>query len=135
MDAVRPAERTNLTDPDPARAASFHMQSEPARVCCGMHYENFFWAMVLMVFIAIGGGAALSGVRDIIHALCACALLALLQGFASHAAARAAGQYADAALLGIAAFMFTLVISVAAMLAARRLLRACRLHGKGPSPR
>lgn len=98
-----------------------------------MHYENVFWAMVLMVFVAIGGGAALSAVRDVIHALCACALLALLQGLASHAAAAAAGPQANATLLGIAAFMFSLVISAAAMLAARRLLRARRPGGNDPS--
>jgi hypothetical protein len=86
-----------------------------------MAYENLFWGMATIVAIAILGGAFFARARRVAATLAGCGMLALANG-AWVLYLTAAGPFADhAAILAVAAILFTLVIGTAAALAMRRV--------------
>ncbi|OZI61954.1 hypothetical protein [Bordetella genomosp. 11] len=87
-----------------------------------MAYESLFWGMATVVAIAILGGALCARASRLGATLTGCAALAVLNG-GGVLFATLTGDFMDQApILAVAAFMFTLVIGVAAALAMRRLL-------------
>lgn len=92
---------------------------EPIR----MHYEYLFWSMAAMVVAALLGGSLCGRLRSVGQALTGVALLAAAVFAAVLVLARSAGLADQAAMLSIAAFMFSLVIGSAAALLTRRILR------------
>lgn len=89
-----------------------------------MHYEYLFWSMAAMVAAALAGGALcgrLQSVKQLVIGLLgwAAAIFAVVLLLA-----RQGGFDELAAMMSIAAFMFSLVIGAAAALLTRRI----RLH-------
>lgn len=92
-----------------------------------MHYEYLFWSMAAMVAAALAGGALCGRLRSVKHlvvgllgwsaAIFAAVLWLAVQG----------GFHELAAMLSIAAFMFSLVIGAAAALLTRRILQRRQL--------
>jgi len=88
-----------------------------------MHYEYLFWSMAAMVAMALVGGSLCGRLRSIGRALAGVAVLAAAVFAVVFAMSRSAGFGDQAAMLSIAAFMFSLVIGSAAALLTRRILR------------
>jgi hypothetical protein len=88
-----------------------------------MQYENLFWGMASVVLIALFGGALCARARKVAASLCGCVLLAVLNCCGVIYFTLAGGLADQAGILAFATFMFTLVISAAATLSTRRLLR------------
>ena len=92
---------------------------EPIR----MHYEYLFWSMAAMVAVALVGGSLCGRLRSVGRALAGVAILAAAIFAAVFTLSRSTGFGDQAAMLSIAAFMFSLVIGSAAALLTRRILR------------
>ncbi len=88
-----------------------------------MQYEYLFWSMAAMVAAALVGGSLCGRLRSVGQALAGVALLAAAVFAAVFVLSRSAGFGDQAAMLSIAAFMFSLVIGSAAALLTRRILR------------
>ena len=91
-----------------------------------MQYEYLFWSMAGMVAVALAGGALCGRLRAVGHTLLGVAGLAAAVFVAVLLLARAGGFSDLAAMLSIAAFMFSLVIGAAASLLTRRILQRRR---------
>lgn len=88
-----------------------------------MGYENLFWGMATVVAIAILGGALCARAGRLGATLAGCAILAVVNGAAALFFTLTSDFADQAPILAVATIMFTLVISAAAALAMRRLLR------------
>lgn len=88
-----------------------------------MHYEYLFWSMAAMVAAALAGGALCGRLSSIRHVLMGVVGLAAAVFVAVLLLARHGGFSDLAAMLSIAAFMFSLVIGAAASLLTRRILQ------------
>ncbi len=88
-----------------------------------MHYEYLFWSMAAVVAAALAGGALCGRLRSLKGTLLGVAVLAAAVFAAVLALARHGGFSDLAAMLSIAAFMFSLVIGAAASLLTRRILQ------------
>ena len=88
-----------------------------------MHYEYLFWSMAAMVAAALAGGALCGRLASVKHLVIG--LLGWSAGIfvAVLLLARQGGFDELAAMLSIAAFMFSLVIGAAAALLTRRILQ------------
>lgn len=85
-----------------------------------MQYEYLFLAMVAVVIGAMGAGVAAGRLRAVAGSLGVCAICALCVGVAAYVVASGQGDE-FAALLAVAAGLFTLVISSSAALMSRRI--------------
>lgn len=88
-----------------------------------MQYEYLFWSMAAMVAAALIGGSLCGRLRSVKHVLMGVAALAAAIFAAVLLLARHGGFSDLAAMLSIAAFMFSLVIGTAAALLTRRILQ------------
>jgi hypothetical protein len=88
-----------------------------------MQYENLFWGMASVVLIALFGGALCARALKLTASLGGCVLLAVVNCSGVIYLTQAGGFADQMGILAFAAFMFTLVISAAATLSTRRLLR------------
>ncbi|WP_241051648.1 hypothetical protein [Achromobacter xylosoxidans] len=88
-----------------------------------MHYEYLFWSMAAMVAAALAGGALCGRLRTPGRVLAGVVVLAAAVCAVVVALSRSAGFGDQAAMLAVAAFMFSLVIGTAAALLTRRILR------------
>lgn len=86
-----------------------------------MHYEYLFWSMAAMVAAALAGGAICGRLRSIKRMVIGLLGLAAAIFAAVLLLAREGGFHELAAMLSIAAFMFSLVIGAAAALLTRRI--------------
>lgn len=87
-----------------------------------MQYEYLFWSMAAMVAAALIGGSLCGRLRSVKHVLMGVVALAAAIFVAVLLLARQGGFSDLAAMLSIAAFMFSLVIGAAASLLTRRIL-------------
>ena len=88
-----------------------------------MQYEYLFWSMAAMVAAALIGGSLCGRLRSVKHVLMGVVAMAATVFVAVLVLARQAGFSELAAMLSIAAFMFSLVIGAAASLLTRRILQ------------
>lgn len=88
-----------------------------------MQYEYLFWSMAAMVAAALIGGSLCGRLRSVKHVLTGVVAMAATVFVAVLLLARQAGFSELAAMLSIAAFMFSLVIGAAASLLTRRILQ------------
>lgn len=88
-----------------------------------MQYEYLFWSMAAMVAAALIGGSLCGRLRSVKHVLMGVVAMAATVFVAVLLLARQAGFSELAAMLSIAAFMFSLVIGAAASLLTRRILQ------------
>ncbi len=88
-----------------------------------MHYEYLFWSMAAMVAAALAGGAVCGRLRSVKHMVIGLLGMAAAIFAAVLLLARHGGFNELAAMLSIAAFMFSLVIGAAAALLTRRILQ------------
>ena len=107
----------------PAGAAYNADASMPPGETVQMHYEYLFWSMAAMVAAALAGGALCGRLSSIRHVLMGVVGLAAAVFVAVLLLARHGGFSDLAAMLSIAAFMFSLVIGAAASLLTRRILQ------------
>ncbi len=91
-----------------------------------MHYEYLFWSMAALVAAALAGGAVCGRLRAVKHMVMGVVALAAAIFGAVLLLARQGGFSDLAAMLSIAAFMFSLVIAAAASLLTRRILQRRR---------
>lgn len=91
-----------------------------------MHYEYLFWSMAALVAAALAGGALCGRLRSVKHLVMGVVALAAALFVAVLLMARQGGFSDLAAMLSIAAFMFSLVIAAAASLLTRRILQRRR---------
>ena len=84
-------------------------------------YENVFWSMLVVVTIAMGGGALTGFIVRIRTAIVACAMLAVAVAVAALLVSSQEPVESSRALLSVAALMFTFVIAVAFSLLVRRV--------------
>ncbi|EHK67478.1 hypothetical protein [Achromobacter arsenitoxydans] len=87
-----------------------------------MQYEYLFWSMAAVVAAALAGGSLCGRLRSLKGTLMGVAALAVAEFVAVFMLARHGGFSDLAAMLSIAAFMFSLVIGTAASLLTRRVL-------------
>jgi len=92
-----------------------------------MHYEYLFWSMAAMVAAALAGGALCGRLQSVRHLVIGLLGLAVAIFAVVLVLARQGGFDELAAMLSIAAFMFSLVIGAAAALLTRRI-RLQRQH-------
>ncbi|MNK19321.1 hypothetical protein D3C87_375420 [compost metagenome] len=88
-----------------------------------MQYEYLFWSMAAMVAAALAGGALCGRLRSTKRGLMGVAGVAAAIFITVLLLARQGGFADLAAMLSIAAFMFSLVIGAAAALLTRRILQ------------
>lgn len=88
-----------------------------------MQYEYLFWSMAAMVAAALIGGSLCGRLRSVKHVLIGVVALAATVFVAVFLLSRHGGFSDLSAMLSIAAFMFSLVIGVAASLLTRRILQ------------
>lgn len=88
-----------------------------------MQYEYLFWSMAAMVAAALIGGSLCGRLRSVKHGLMGVVALAAAVFVAVLLLSRHGGFGDLAAMLSIAAFMFSLVIGAAASLLTRRILQ------------
>ncbi|SEJ64767.1 hypothetical protein [Achromobacter sp. NFACC18-2] len=91
-----------------------------------MHYEYLFWSMAALVAAALAGGALCGRLHSVRHLVTGVVALAAAIFVAVLLMARQGGFSDLAAMLSIAAFMFSLVIAAAASLLTRRILQRRR---------
>ncbi|MEN5342828.1 hypothetical protein ABE599_03915 [Achromobacter mucicolens] len=86
-----------------------------------MHYEYLFWSMAAMVAAALAGGALCGRLRTVKQLVIGLVAWSAAIFVAVLVLARQGGFDELAAMLSIAAFMFSLVIGAAAALLTRRI--------------
>jgi len=93
------------------------------RVASVQSYESIFWGMAIVVLLALAGGALMGRLSSTGRSLAAVVMQALIVLVVVARLAVGAGAGGIAALLAIAAFMFSSVIGTAMTLLTRRVLR------------
>jgi len=88
-----------------------------------MQYEALYWSMACIVATALLGGAVCARASSLRGSLAGTLALSAAAGCVAYGLA-SAGAFTDyAPILGVASFMFCMMISSAAALVTRRLLR------------
>lgn len=88
-----------------------------------MQYEVLYWSMACIVAAALVGGAACGRAASVRGSLTGTLVLSAVAGGSAYVLAHGGAFTDHASILAIASFMFCMMISSAAALVTRRLLR------------
>jgi len=88
-----------------------------------MQYELLYWSMACVVAAALLGGAVCGRAASLRGSLAGTLALSAAVGSLAYVLARSGAFAEQSAILGIASFMFCMMISSAAALVTRRVLR------------